>query len=157
MKCLFLGYDSKETKLVNFLRKKKIKVSVKKNNLKIDDIKKNDFIISFGYKKIIKKNLIDKTKKPIVNLHMSYLPYNRGAHPNFWSFVNNTVKGVSIHEIDSGIDTGRVILQKRIKFDLKKNPQMTFKQSYNTLFDEVEKLFIKNYKNILTNRYKRKK
>ena len=40
MKCLFLGYDSKETKLVNFLRKKKIKVSVKKNNLKIDDIKK---------------------------------------------------------------------------------------------------------------------
>ena len=52
---------------------------------------------------------------------MSYLPYNRGAHPNFWSFVNNTVKGVTIHEIDQGIDTGKIILQKSIKFDLKKN------------------------------------
>ena len=72
---------------------------------------------------------------------MSYLPYNRGAHPNFWSFVNNTVKGVTIHEIDQGIDTGKIILQKSIKFDLKKNPKMTFKQTYNILFKRIRKSF----------------
>ena len=50
---------------------------------------------------------------------MSYLPFNRGAHPNFWSFVDNTPSGVSIVEIDKGIDTGPVIYKKKIKFDLK--------------------------------------
>ena len=25
----------------------------------------------------------------MINLHISYLPYNRGAHPNFWSWVKN--------------------------------------------------------------------
>ena len=154
MKCLFLGYDSKKTKLINFLRKKKIKVKSKKTTLFLKDIADNDFIVSFGYRKIINKNLILKVKRPIINLHMSYLPYNRGAHPNFWSFVNNTVKGVTIHEIDQGIDTGKIILQKSIKFDLKKNPKMTFKQTYNILFKELENLFIKNFKKIIFNRYK---
>jgi methionyl-tRNA formyltransferase len=157
MKCLFLGYDSKKTKLINFLRKKKIKVKSKKTSLLFKDIEDNDFIISFGYRKIIKKNLILKAKRPIINLHMSYLPYNRGAHPNFWSFVNNTIKGVTIHEIDEGIDTGKIIFQKRIKFDLKKNPKMTFKQTYNILFNELENLFIKNFKKIIFNRYNYKK
>lgn len=154
MKCLFLGYDSKKTKLINFLKKKKIKVKSKKTSLLIKDIEDNDFIVSFGYRKIIKKDLILKAKRPIINLHMSYLPYNRGAHPNFWSFVNNTVKGVTIHEIDQGIDTGKIILQKKLKFDLKKNPKMTFKQTYNILFKELENLFIKNFKKIIFNRYK---
>ena len=43
-------------------------------------------------------------KRPIVNLHISYLPFNRGSHPNYWSFVENTPKGVSIHEIDEQIE-----------------------------------------------------
>ena len=40
---------------------------------------------------------------------MSFLPYNRGSHPNFWSFVENTPKGVSIHEVSNGIDDGDII------------------------------------------------
>ena len=156
MKCLFLGYDSKKTKLINFLKKKNIKVKSKKTSLLFKDIEENDLIVSFGYRKIIKKSLILKVKRPIINLHMSYLPYNRGAHPNFWSFVNNTPKGVTIHEIDKGIDTGKIILQKRVKFDLKKNPKMTFKQTYNILFNELENIFIKNFQKIIFNRYKRK-
>ena len=83
MKCLFLGYDSNKNKLINLLRKKKIKVKSKKTTLFLKDIEDNDFIVSFGYRKIINKNLILKVKRPIINLHMSYLPYNRGAHPIF--------------------------------------------------------------------------
>ena len=51
---------------------------------------------------------------PIVNLHKAYLPYNKGAHPNFWSFAENTPSGITIHVIDSGIDTGNIIYRKFI-------------------------------------------
>ena len=155
MKCLFLGYNNKKTKLIDFLKKKKIKVFDKNTALLKRDLKKFDIIISFGYRKIISKKKIQNCKRPIVNLHMSYLPYNKGAHPNFWSFINNTPKGVSIHEIDEGIDTGKIIFQKKIKF--KKFKNLKFDETYNILFNEIENLFIKNFQKILNRKYKLKK
>ena len=77
MKCLFLGYNEKQTKIINFLRKKNISVQNKKGNISLDMVKKYDFIISFGYKKIINKKIIANISRPIINLHMSYLPNNR--------------------------------------------------------------------------------
>jgi len=156
MRCLFLGYGSNQTKLVNFLKKKKISVTCKK---KIEEkgIEKFDLIISFGLRKIIKSDILRKVKRPIINLHMSYLPFNKGANPNFWSFHDDTKKGVTIHEIDENLDTGPIIFQKEIKFNIKKDKKITFKKSYNILFLEIEKLFIKNYKSIILNNYKIKK
>ena len=86
---------------------------------------------------------------------MSYLPYNRGSHPNFWSFIDKTPKGVTIHEIDDKIDNGKIIFQK--KFFFKINHKITFKYTYDYLFKELEKLFKKNYKKILSRRYIGKK
>lgn len=59
---------------------------------------------------------------------MSYLPYNKGTHPNYWSFIENTPKGVMIHEIDKGIDTGNIIVQKKIKLNifLRKNSDTSY-------------------------------
>ena len=51
MKCLFLGYNSKQTKLINFLRKNKISVTNKKSKVSENEIRKYDLIISFGYRK----------------------------------------------------------------------------------------------------------
>ena len=154
--CLFLGYNNKKTSLIKFLELKKIKVKVhKNNNLSYKIAKKYDIIISFGYRKILSKKIISKLERPIVNLHISYLPYNRGSHSNFWSFVNNTPKGVTIHEIDDGIDTGNIIVRKKIKFKL--NKKSTFKSTYKVLILEIEKLFKKNYKSILLKDYKPKK
>ena len=107
--CLFLGYNKNQTSLINFLKKKNFIV---KNYQKIPPLKifrQSDFILSFGFRKIISENIIKKLKKPIFNIHLSYLPFNRGAHPNFWSFIDNTPAGVSIHKIDKGIDTGEII------------------------------------------------
>ena len=84
--------------------------------LSIKNAKESDLIISFGYNKIIKKKVLKFTKRSILNLHISYLPFNRGAHPNFWSFYKNTPKGVSIHEINSKIDQGNLIFRKKIIF-----------------------------------------
>ena len=121
-KCLFLGYNSKNTKIIDFLRKKNIHVTENLNK-KISIIKSNKyhFIISFGYRKIIGKDIIDNIKRPIINLHISYLPYNRGVYPNLNSFINKTPKGVTIHEIDNNIDTGKIIYQKKVDLKIKKN------------------------------------
>jgi methionyl-tRNA formyltransferase len=154
-RCLFLGYKKNHTSLINFLKKKNFII---KNYQKIPPLKifkKSDFILSFGFRKIISANIIKKLKKPIFNIHLSYLPFNRGAHPNFWSFIENTPAGVSIHKIDKGIDTGNVILRKKIYFNTSLNKFSTFKKTYNLLFLEAEKLFKKNFNKIYNKKYKK--
>jgi methionyl-tRNA formyltransferase len=153
--CLFLGYKKNQTSLINFLKKKNFRI---KNYQKIPPLKmfkQSDFILSFGFRKIISENIIKKLKKPIFNIHLSYLPFNRGAHPNFWSFIENTPAGVSIHKIDKGIDTGNVILRKKIYFNTSLNKFSTFKKTYNFLFLEAEKLFKKNFNKIYNKKYKK--
>ena len=152
-KCLFLGYNSKNTKIINFLRKKKIHVIENLNKkINIKKLNKYHFIISFGYRKIIDKKIINNLKRPIINLHISYLPYNRGVYPNLNSFINKTPKGVTIHEMDNNIDTGKIIYQKKVNLKIKKTT--TFEDTYYILRDEIEKLFIKNYLNIINFKYK---
>ena len=153
--CLFLGYKKNQTSLINFLKKKNFRI---KNYQKIPPLKmfkQSDFILSFGFRKIISETIIKKLKKPIFNIHLSYLPFNRGAHPNFWSFIENTPAGVSIHKIDKGIDTGNVILRKKIYFNTSLNKFSTFKKTYNFLFLEAEKLFKKNFNEIYNKKYKK--
>ena len=155
-KIIFLGYSSNKTNLIKFLRNKKNIVKVF-GNKKIDKktIEESDLIISFGYRRIIETDLIKLAKKPIINLHISYLPYNKGAHPNFWSFVENTPKGVTIHEIDKRIDNGPIIARKKIIFKKKKN--LTFKNTQEFLLKEIEKLFVRYYNRIISGNYLIKK
>tara|TARA_Y100000590_G_scaffold457061_2_gene608884 strand:- start:10356 stop:10934 length:579 start_codon:yes stop_codon:yes gene_type:complete len=150
-KCLFLGYKKKDTCIIYFIKKKGWQVEEwgnKKPNIKFCNY---DLIISFGYKNIIKKKFLNKCKRPIINLHASYLPYNRGAHPNFWSFINNTPKGISIHEIDEKVDRGKLIYRKRINF--KKNVD-SFETTYDILKKKLERLFISKLDFILNKSYK---
>ena len=107
--------------------------------------------------KIIPNKILKFAKRPIINLHLSYLPYNRGSHPNFWSIIENTPSGISIHEIDKGVDTGPVIYQKKIKFNFKKDKKLTFKSTYKILFKEIEDLFEKKLDKLISNDYKAKK
>ena len=155
-KLLFIGYNKKETKLIDFLKKKNILVTHKNKKLSLQDVNGVDLLISFGYKYLLKKELLEKLKRPAINLHMSFLPYNRGAHPNFWSFINETPKGISIHEIDEGVDTGNIITQKKYAINPSLNKFLSFKKTYDYLFSELELLFIRNYKNIIFNKYKKK-
>lgn len=100
-------------------------------------LKKVDFIISYGYRHIITKDIIEQFKNKIINLHISLLPWNRGSDPNLWSFLENTPKGVTIHYIDNGIDTGDILAQKQVEM---KNED-TLKTSYEHLSTEIEQLF----------------
>lgn len=71
--------------------------------------------ILFGH--ILKPEFIVLFPKGVINLHPSYLPYNRGSYPNVWSIVEGTPAGVTLHYIDEGIDTGDVIAQKKVPIE----------------------------------------
>lgn len=147
-KILFLGYGPAQTKLIDEIKKFGCKVDHSEE--KVTDFSHWDCIISFGYRHIIKQHEIDTAKRPIINLHIAYLPYNRGAHPNFWAFFDNTPSGVTIHEIDGGVDTGPIIAQKYINFA---NNENTFSLTYSRLIKEIESLFIELALSIISGNY----
>lgn len=103
----------------------------------LDGIPRADFIVSYGYRHIVREPVISAFYPRIVNLHISLLPWNRGADPNFWSWVDGTPKGVSIHRMDEGIDTGWLVAQAAIEFT---GPH-TLATSYRVLREQVETLF----------------
>ncbi len=72
--------------------------------------------VFFGY--ILKREFINIFPRGVVNLHPSYLPYNRGAYPNVWSIVDETPAGATLHYVDEGIDTGDIISKTRVEVEL---------------------------------------
>ena len=78
-KIVFLGYGSSETRLINELEKRKCLVKTYNKKISINDIADYDLVISFGYRHILDSNFIENCSCPIVNLHISYLPFNRGS------------------------------------------------------------------------------
>ncbi len=144
---LFLGYDREQTKLIGALVDANCEVHHTDEKIDVVDY---DLIISFGYLHILKGDFLNSVLCPVINLHISYLPYNKGAHPNFWSFYDNTPSGVTIHLIDEGIDTGAIIYQKYVNFD---NGERTFSQTYKRLINEIERLFLDNLGNIIRNNW----
>jgi methionyl-tRNA formyltransferase len=69
------------------------------------------FSIMFGY--LLEPDFLSLLPGGCLNLHPSFLPFNRGAHPNVWSIVDRTPAGVTLHYIDEGVDTGDIICQKK--------------------------------------------
>ncbi len=103
------------------------------------------FLISYGYRHILSKEILDGFPNKAINLHISYLPWNRGADPNLWSFVEGTPKGVTIHYLDEGVDTGDIIAQQELEFDLENE---TLATSYEKLQWAIQSLFKNNWPNI---------
>jgi methionyl-tRNA formyltransferase len=116
---LFLSNNSVTLPLFERLKKKNENIIYFENKISPDFIKGKNvgFIISYNYRNIIKPEILNMLPHRIINLHISFLPYNRGASPNLWSFIESTPCGVSIHEIDSGIDTGDILIQEQITYD----------------------------------------
>lgn len=76
-----------------------------------------DLTVSYTYPYILKKAILEALNYNVVNLHNSFLPFNRGSSPNVWSIVEDTPSGVSIHYIDDGVDSGNLISQEIVVFD----------------------------------------
>jgi hypothetical protein len=48
-----------------------------------------------------------------LNLHLGYLPYNRGRAPHLWPLIDGSPAGVSLHVMDDGVDAGGIVCQER--------------------------------------------
>jgi methionyl-tRNA formyltransferase len=96
-----------------------------------------ELLVSYGYRYILRGEILDRFPGRAVNLHISLLPWNRGADPNLWSFVEDTPKGVTIHHLDRGVDTGDIIAQREIAFAAGD----TLRSSYERLQREIQELF----------------
>jgi len=150
MKILFLTNNNITQPLIDWLVKAGEEVVCESNPINVALVRGNDisFVISYNYRHIIKKDVIEILPHSIINLHTSLLPYNKGADPNIWSFIEGTPNGVTIHEITEGLDEGSILLQKQIEFDPEKE---TLSTSYEHLHNEIQSLFKKNWSLLKTN------
>lgn len=71
-----------------------------------------DLAVSYTYSYIVKQDVIDALNGNIVNLHNSFLPWNRGSDPNMWSIIDGTPRGVTLHYVTAGLDKGDIIAQE---------------------------------------------
>jgi methionyl-tRNA formyltransferase len=144
MNVLLLGPNRPD--LVDFLQRcnDRVKNTEEKSLVDRDFLQDIEFIISYGYRHILKKELLDKFPEKAINVHISLLPWNRGADPNLWSFLENTPKGVTIHYLDSGIDTGKILVQQEANF----SSEETLKTSYEKLSIIAENLLKESWVDI---------
>jgi len=151
MRVLFLT-NNENTKRLYIWLSERCEIQYYGDKLTIDFVKETspDLIVSYNYKYLIKEDVIKYMSGNVINLHISYLPWNRGSNPNYWSFVENTPKGVTIHQVSKELDEGQIMYQKQIVFDTNIE---TFSSSYQKLHDEILQLFIENWENIKNKEY----
>lgn len=91
-------------------------LSVIETESKLDTIhnEQPDLVISAGFRHIVPDEYLAVPSRGAVNLHKSYLPYNRGANPNVWSIIDDHPAGVSIHYMTASIDGGSIIDRRKV-------------------------------------------
>ncbi len=88
-----------EKKILNVLLKKKIKI-----------------ICLAGFMEILSKNFIKKFNGKIVNIHPSLLPNYKGLNTHIRVLDNKEkYSGCTVHFVNSKLDSGKIILQKKVK------------------------------------------
>jgi phosphoribosylglycinamide formyltransferase 1 len=102
--------------IFNFKKKataeKKILLKLEKNKI--------DLICLAGFMKILSKNFILKFKGQIINIHPSLLPKYKGLNTHEKTIKNkDKYSGCTVHFVNSKLDSGKIILQKKVK--IKKN------------------------------------
>ena len=140
-----LNYAKKyliKVKIYNFTNKKKAEFLILKD-LKINRI---DLICLAGFMKILSPDFIKKFKGKILNIHPSLLPKYKGLNTHARAIKNkDKYSGCTVHLVNAKLDSGKIILQKKIKifkkdtvFKLKKRVQ---KQEYKLYPKAISKLF----------------
>ena len=74
-----------------------------------------DIFVVAAFGQILPKSILDMPKYGCINVHASLLPKYRGAAPIQWAVINgDKVTGVTIQQMDIGVDTGDIILTKEL-------------------------------------------
>ena len=103
-------------KVYNFKKKYKIENQI------LSDLKKHKvkMICLAGFMKVLSKNFVTKFKGKILNIHPSLLPKYKGLNTH-QRVLNNNEKysGCTVHIVNSKLDSGKIVLQKKVKISKK--------------------------------------
>lgn len=124
------------------------------NALQIIEELNPDILVVVAYGKILPKDILTSAKFGAVNVHASLLPKYRGAAPIQWAVLNGDEKtGVTVMQMDEGLDTGDMLLVEETKIDINETSEELFDRlsiiGANALIkvlDEIEKGTIKAVK-----------
>ena len=105
-------------------------------------------MVCHGYAPIIKEPVTTAYRGRIINIHNTLLPWGRGLMGNVWSFFEDVPKGVSLHSIDPGIDTGDIFERRLVPMAAHE----TLKSSWDVLMEALEDLFMERWEDMLANR-----
>ena len=108
----FQDINNSEKKILILLKKEKI-----------------SFICLAGFMKILSKNFIKKFDGKIINIHPSLLPKYKGLKTHLRAITNkDKFAGCTVHYVTEKLDSGKIILQKKIKVSTKDNPSSLAKK-----------------------------
>ena len=121
--------DNSKAKGLIFCEKYKIKSkiynfknSLKAENMIIKDLKRNKIklICLAGFMKILSRKFIQIFNGKILNIHPSLLPKYKGLNTHERAIKNKEkFSGCTVHYVNSKLDAGKIILQKKVR--IKKN------------------------------------
>ena len=105
----------------NTLSEKKTIHELKKNNINL--------ICLAGFMKILSNNFIKSFRGKILNIHPSLLPKFKGLNTHERAIKNNEIySGCTVHFVNSKLDAGKIILQKRVKIYKNDTPKQLAKR-----------------------------
>ncbi len=148
--------------------KSKIHQLAENNNLKVEtpsslkaDIEKNNFknynadiAIVAAYGMLLPKEILEGTKLGCINIHPSKLPRWRGAAPLQRALINGDKEtSVCIMQMDEGLDTGDIILEKHLKL----NSEINLEELHNLCADIGAELTLEALEKIESGKFTRKK
>ena len=142
-----LNYAKKfnlKKKIHNFknreLDEKKILLDLKKNKIKL--------VCLAGFMKILSKDFIQKFNGKIINIHPSLLPKYKGLKTHKRVLKNKEkFSGCTVHYVNSKLDSGKIILQKRVKVS-KNDTESTLARK---ILREEHKLYPEAIKKVISN------
>ena len=103
------NYDKKK------ISEKRILKDLKSNNIKL--------ICLAGFMKILSKDIIRIFKGKILNIHPSLLPKYKGLNTHHRAIQNKEkYSGCTVHLVNSKLDSGKIILQKKVKLSKEETP-----------------------------------
>ena len=90
---------------------------------------KIEFICLAGFMRILSKNFIKKFNKKIVNIHPSLLPKYKGLNTHERAIKNkDKFTGCTVHYVNEKLDSGKIIIQKKVRIIKKDNPNSLAKK-----------------------------
>jgi methionyl-tRNA formyltransferase len=103
-----------------------------------------DFLISAGFDHIVPDDVLDVPKEGAINLHPSYLPYNRGVNPDVWSIIRDEPAGVTVHYMTPEMDAGPIVARRKVEVrstdtgrDLRKRLDRALVELFTENWDDV--------------------